>query len=344
MKIGLHIGYNQAHYQLPIEKILRAEKLGFDSVWTAEAYGSEAFTPLAYVAALTKKLRLGTDIAQLAGRTPANLAMVAQTLDALAGEGRVIVGLGVSGPQVVEGWHGQPWGKPADRLRDYVAIAKKIWRREGPVAHDGPEYRLPYTGPGSTGLGKPLKSIMHGNPNIPILLGTATPGNIRLTGEIADGWLSMYVTPDIAPAFMKTLGEGIAKRTDGKNLKDLEIVGHATLIITDDVKGALDKFRPMTAMAVGGMGARDQNYHKQAMVDRGFRDAADRIQELFLAGRREEAASEVPDEYLDGGALIGPPARIRERFGTWRDAGFTLLLFNEPTDEAMDLIAGIARE
>src|ERR1700730_18351300 len=145
MKIGMHIGYNQAHYKLPIEKILRAEKLGFDSVWSAEAYGSEAFTPLAYVAALTKKLRLGTAIAQLAGRTPANLAMVAQTLDALAGEGRVIVGLGVSGPQVVEGWHGQPWGKPADRLRDYVAIAKKIWRREEPVTHDGREYKLPYS-------------------------------------------------------------------------------------------------------------------------------------------------------------------------------------------------------
>jgi F420-dependent oxidoreductase-like protein len=344
MKIGMHIGYNQAHYKLPIEKILRAEKLGFDSVWSAEAYGSEAFTPLAYVAALTKKLRLGTAIAQLAGRTPANLAMVAQTLDALAGEGRMIVGLGVSGPQVVEGWHGQPWGKPADRLRDYVAIAKKIWRREGRVTYDGPEYKLPYIGPGATGLGKPLKSIMQGNPNIPILLGTSTPGNIRLTGEIADGWLSMYVAPSIAPAFLKTLGEGIAKRTDGKTLKDLEIVAHATLIITDDVKGALDKFRPMMAMAVGGMGAKGQNYHKQAMVDRGFGDAANRIQELFLAGRREEAVAAVPDEYLDDGALIGRPARIRERFAAWRDAGFTLLLFNEPTDEAMDLIAGIAHE
>jgi F420-dependent oxidoreductase-like protein len=343
MKVGLHIGYNQAHFKLPIEKILAAERLGFDSVWTAEAYGSDAFTPLAYVAALTKKLRLGTSIAQLAGRTPANLAMVAQTLDALAGEGRVLVGLGVSGPQVVEGWHGQPWGSPAERLRDYVAIAKKIWRRQEPVTHDGPAYQLPYSGPGATGLGKPLKSIMHGNPNIPILLGTSTRANIRLTGEIADGWLSMYTAPDAAPALLKTLGEGIAKRTDGKTLKDLEIVAHATLMITDDVKGALDKFRPMMAMAVGGMGAKDRNYHKQAMVDRGFGEAADRIQELFLAGRREEAVAAVPDEYLDLGALIGPPARIRGRFAAWRDAGFTLLLFNEPTEEAMDLMADVAR-
>jgi F420-dependent oxidoreductase-like protein len=343
MKVGLHVGYNQPRYKLPMEKILLAEKLGFDSVWTAEAYGSEAFTPLAYMAALTKKLRLGTDIAQLAGRTPANLAMVAQTLDQLAGEGRVMVGLGVSGPQVVEGWHGQPWGKPAERLRDYVTIARKIWRRKEPLTHAGPAYPLPYAGPGATGLGKPLKSILHGNPNIPILLGTSTRGNIRLTGEIADGWLSMYATPDVAPGLLKTLAEGVAKRTDGKTLKDLEIVAHSTLIITSDVKGALDKSRPMMAMAVGGMGAKDQNYHKQAMVDRGFGAAAERIQELFLAGRREEAIAAVPDEYLDLGSLIGPPDRIRQRFNTWQDAGFTLLLFNEPTDEAIELVAGLAR-
>jgi F420-dependent oxidoreductase-like protein len=268
--------------------------------------------------------------------------MVAQTLDALAGEGRVIVGLGVSGPQVVEGWYGQPWGRPADRLRDYVAILKKIWRREAPLVHDGVEIQLPYTGPGAAGLGKPLKSILHGNPNIPVLLGTSTPGNIRLTGEIADGWLSMHTTPETLPTRLTSLGEGVAKRTDGKVLKDLEIVGNVGLVVTDDVKGQFDKMRPTIALYVGGMGAKDQNYHKQSMVDRGFGDAADRIQELYLAGRKEEAAAAVPDEYLDGGVLIGPRARIRERFAAWRDAGFTMLLMNIPSEEEMKLIVEIA--
>jgi F420-dependent oxidoreductase-like protein len=342
MKLGIHINYSGAKMDLPLEQILLAERAGFDSLFTGEAYGSEAFVPLAYVAASTKRIRLGTGIAQLAARTPANLAMVAQTLDALAGEGRVIVGLGVSGPQVVEGWYGQPWGRPADRLRDYVAILKKIWRREAPLVHDGVEIQLPYTGPGAAGLGKPLKSILHGNPNIPVLLGTSTPGNIRLTGEIADGWLSMHTTPETLPTRLTSLGEGVAKRTDGKVLKDLEIVGNVGLVVTDDVKGQFDKMRPTIALYVGGMGAKDQNYHKQSMVDRGFGDAADRIQELYLAGRKEEAAAAVPDEYLDGGVLIGPRARIRERFAAWRDAGFTMLLMNIPSEEEMKLIVEIA--
>jgi F420-dependent oxidoreductase-like protein len=343
MKLGLDTQYSGARMALPMEKIRLAEELGFDSVWAAEAYGSDAFTPLAYIAGQTKKIRLGTGIAQLAARTPANCAMIAQTLDALAGEGRAIVGLGVSGPQIVEGWYGQPWGDPAARIRDYVTIMKKIWRRDGPVAYQGAEISLPYTGPGSSGLGKPLKSILHGNPNIPVVLGTSTPGNTRLTGEIADGWLSMHVTPETAPKRLKSLSEGIAKRTDGKTLKDFEIITNVNLTITDDVKGALDKARPMIALYVGGMGAQGKNYHKDAMVERGFAAEADRIQELFLAGRKAEAEAAVPDEYLDQGALIGPPPRIKERFIRWRDAGFTLLRFSDPTTEAMETIARIAR-
>jgi F420-dependent oxidoreductase-like protein len=342
MKLGLDLTYSGARISLPIEKVQLAEKLGFDSVWCAEAYGTDALTPLAYIAALTKKLRLGTGIAQLAARTPANLAMIAQTLDQLAGEGRVIIGLGVSGPQIVEGWYGQPWGKPADRIRDYVAIMKKIWRRDGPVTHDGPEIQLPYRGPGSTGLGKPLKSILHGNPNIPVFLGTSTPGNVRLTGEIADGWISMHVTPGQAPKKFKSFEEGIAKRTDGKTVKDLEIVANVGLTITDDVKAALDRGRPMLALYVGGMGAKEKNFHKQAMVDRGYGEVADRIQELFLAGRKAEAEAVIPYEYMDEGALIGPPARVKERFHRWADAGFTGLRFSNPTEEAMEVVAKIA--
>jgi F420-dependent oxidoreductase-like protein len=343
MKLGLDLSYSGAQYALPMDKIRQAEALGFDSVWASEAYGTDAFTPLAFIAGQTKKLRLGTGIAQLAARTPANCAMIAQTLDALAGEGRVVVGLGVSGPQIVEGWYGQPWGKPADRLRDYVAIMKKIWRREAPVTHEGREISLPYAGPGSSGLGKPLKSILHGNPDIPIVLGTSTAGNVRLAGQIADGWLSMHVTPRTAPERLKQLAEGIARRGDGKTLKDMEIIANVNLTVTDDVKGALDKARPAIALYVGGMGAQGKNYHKDAMVERGYSEAAERIQALFLSGRKAEAEAAVPDEYLDEGALIGPPERIKERFGPWRDAGFTLLRFSNPTTEAMEVVARIAR-
>ncbi len=344
MKLGIDLGYSGAKIALPMDKILKAEELGFDSVWTAESYGSDAFTPLAFIAARTRRIRLATGIAQLAARTPANCAMTAQTLDALAGEGRVIVGLGVSGPQIVEGWYGQPWGKPTQRIRDYVAILRKIWRREAPVSHDGEEISLPYTGPGATGLGKPLKSILHGNPAIPVMLGTSTPGNIRLTGEIADGWLSMHVTPALLPKHLAQLDEGIARRRDGKMLKDLEIVANAQLILTDDVRSALDRMKPAVALYVGGMGARQKNFHKDAMAARGFAAEADRIQELFLAGRKEEATATVPDAYVDESALVGPAERIAERFRCWRDSGVTLLQLGNPEIEAMEVIAGIARK
>ena len=344
MKLGLELTYSGAQMEVPIEKILLAERLGFDSVWTAEAYGSDAITPLAYIGALTKKIRLATGIAQLAARTPAALAMAAQTIDAMAGEGRMLVGLGVSGPQIVEGWYGQPWGKPTDRIRDYVTIMKKIWRRDGPVSHDGAEITLPYTGPGATGLGKPLKSILHGNPNIPVLLGTSTPGNIRLTGEIADGWTSMHVTPENAPDKFKILEQGLAKRTDGKTLKDMELIANVGMVVTDDVKATLDKSRPSTALYIGGMGAKDKNFHKQAMIERGFAAEAERIQELYLAGRKAEAEAVVPYEYLDAGSLVGSPARIKERFAAWRDSGFTMLRVGRLGDDEMELIAKIARE
>lgn len=339
MKLGLEIPYSGTHATLPMEKILKAEELGFDAVWSAEAYGSDAFTPLAFIGAQTKRLRLYTGIAQIAARPPANCAMTAQTLDALAGEGRVVVGLGLSGPQIVEGWYGQPWGQPLDRMRDYVAIMRKIWKREGPVSHDGPEIALPYTGPGSSGLGKPLKSILHGNPNIPVMLGTSTPGSVRLTGEIADGWLTMHVTPQSLQNHIKPLAEGAAKRTDGKTIDDLEIVGNLRVIITDDIKGALDKARPTIALYVGGMGAQSKNYHKQKMIERGYADAAERIQELFLAGRKEEAIAAVPDDFLDEMSLVGPRERIAERFKLWRDSRFTHLRLVGVDIEAMELMA-----
>ena len=344
MKLGLELGYSGGQLKLPVDLILKAEELGFDSVWTAEAYGSDAFSPLAYIAALTRRIRLATGIAQLSARTPANCAMTAQTIEELAGRGRMIVGLGVSGPQIVEGWYGQPWGKPAARLRDYVAIMRKIWKREAPVTHDGAEIALPYTGPGSVGLGKPLKSILHGNPDIPVMLGTATPLNLRLTGEIADGWLSMHVTPGNLAPKLALLEEGLARRTDGRTIKDLEIVANAQLVLTDDVKGAIDAIRPHIALYVGGMGAKEKNFHNDAMVDRGFAAEAARIQELYLAGRKEEAAAAVPAEYIDDAGLIGPPDRLRQRYRLWADSGFTLLRLTCRDQASLEAIAAIARQ
>jgi len=342
MKLGIDIGYSGAQMNLPMEMILRADALGFDSIWTAESYGSDVFSPLAYIGALTKRIRLCTGIAQLAARTPANCAMTAQTIDALAGRGRMVVGLGVSGPQIVEGWYGQPWGRPVARMRDYIAIMKQIWRREGPVSYSGDEISLPYEGEGATGLGKPLKSILHGNPDIPVMLGTATPGPVRLTGEIADGWLTMHVTPDTLGSKLKLLEEGLARRGDGKTIGEMEIVGNSRMELTDDIRGAIDAAKPHIALYVGGMGAKQKNFHKNAMIERGYATEADRIQELFLAGRKEEAAAAVPDEYVDDGALIGPEARIAERYAKWRDSAFTLIRLGNPGIPALEAIARIA--
>jgi F420-dependent oxidoreductase-like protein len=345
MKLGISIGHAGAKLHIPMDLILKAEAAGFDAVWSSETYSSDAMTPLAFIGAHTKKIRLGTGIAQLAARTPANLAMSAQTIDAMCGEGRMIVGLGVSGPQIVEGWYGQPWGKPNTRIRDYVAIMKKIFKREGPVRHDGKEIQLPYTGPGSSGLGKPLKSILHGNPNIPIMLGTATPMNIRMTAEIADGWIGMHLAPEsVKTKWLPLVKEGLAKRTDGKTLADFEIRGTLVVQMVDDVRAALDAAKPGIALYAGGMGAKSKNFHKDAMVDRGYGDAAERIQELFLAGHKEEAAAAVPDEYIDDEGLIGSPERIKERWKRWRDSGVTSMCFTNANPDFIDLMASLRED
>lgn len=342
MKLGLSLGYSGAEMTLPVDKVLHAERLGFDSVWTAEAYGSDAITPLAYLAALTRRIRLGTGVMQLAARPPAAAAMAVGTLDALAGGGRVIAGLGVSGPQIVEGWYGQPWGRPYWRIRDYVAIMRKILAREAPVRHEGREISLPYTGPGAMGLGKPLTSILHMNPRLPIWLGTGTEANVRLTAEVADGWLPLGFVPGSIKTFRPWLEEGFRRAGGGRSLKDLEIQARADVIITDDVRGALQRLKPRVALYVGGMGHRDKNFHNATMVRRGYAEAAARIQELYLAGRRQEAIEAVPDEYCDEAALVGPPGRIRERYRAWADSGITGLTVVTDQPEAMELMAALA--
>lgn len=342
MKLGLMLGYSGAELRVPVERVQLAERLGFDSVWTAEAYGSDAFSPLAYLAAKTERIRLGTAVIQLAARTPAAAAMAAATIDALAGGNRFILGIGVSGPQIVEGWYGQPWGRPYWRIRDYVSIIRKILAREEPVTHEGREISLPYRGPGAMGIGKPLRSILHTNPGIPIWLGTGTETNVKLTGEIADGWLPLSFLPGMLDDYRPWLEEGFRRAGGGKSLADLEIQAMSTVVVTNDVKQALQGIKAFTALYVGGMGHRDKNFHKDMMTRRGYGDAAARIQELYLAGRKAEAIDAVPDEYCEQGALVGPPERIKARFRDWQDSGVTGLTVQAQQDEAIELLADLA--
>jgi F420-dependent oxidoreductase-like protein len=340
MKLGLTLPWANPRVQLPLERVLLAERLGFDSVWTAEIYGQDAITPLAFLAAHTRRIRLGTAVIQAAARTPAATALAMATVDQLAGGGRVIIGVGLSGPQIVEGWYGQPWGDPRERLRDYVTIMRKVLRREGPVSHDGKEIALPYRGPGSSGLGKPLKSVLHTDPSTPIYLGTGTPANVKLTAELADGWLPMGYNPETKHVYRPWLEEGLARA--GREWSDLAIQAGVQVNLTNDVAAALAAQKPFIALYVGGMGAKKKNFHKDMMARRGFPEAAERIQELFLAGRREEAIAAVPDEYVDQAALIGPAERIRERFRAWQDLGVAGLTLHTEQDEAMELMAKLA--
>lgn len=346
MKLGLSIGYSKAHLDIPVELVQQAEQLGYDSVWTAEAYGSDAVTPLAYLAGKTQTIKLGTAIMQLAGRTPANAAMCAATVDALAGGGRFIAGIGVSGPQIVEGWYGQPWGRPYYRIKDYVTIMKKIFERQGPVSHEGQEISLPYTGPGAMGVGKPLKSILHMNPKIPIYLGTGNEATVKLTAEIADGWLPLGLFPGSMHEYRPWLEEGFRRAGNGKGFKNFEIQASVHVEVGDDVKGMLAKLKPEVALYVGGMGHKDKNFHKEIMIRRGYKDVADRIQELYLAKRKDEAAAAVPDEWVDNKSLVGPKARIKQRFRAWedmQDQGVTSLTVRSRSLESVETMAEAAR-
>jgi F420-dependent oxidoreductase-like protein len=279
-------------------------------------------------------------VIQLAGRTPANAAMAIATLDQLAGGNRAICGIGVSGPQIVEGWYGQPWGRPYYRIRDYVTIMKKILAREAPVEHDGREISLPYTGDGALGVGKPLKSFLHMNPDIPIWLGTGMEATVRLTAEIADGWLPLGYVPESAHLYEEWIGEGLAKA--GKTRDQFEVQAMTQVQVTDDVAGALARLKPGIALYVGGMGHKNKNFHKEMMIRRGFGDAAERIQELYLAKRKDEATAAVPDEFVDQGALVGPEARIRKRFRDWEDSGASGLTVGGD-EQALRFMAECAR-
>lgn len=341
LKLGVAVEWDGASLQLPMERIQFAEELGFDSVWCAEAYGSDAFSPLAYIAARTQRIKLSTSIAQVAARSAAACAMQANTIDALSG-GRMQLGLGMSGPQIVEGWYGQPWGKPYWTLRDYVSIIRKVLAREEPVTHQGRALQLPTQAPGNIGFGKPLKSILHTRSDLPIYLGTGSQSMVTLTAEIADGWIPFGFVPGSMPIYRDWLEEGF-RRAGGKRREQFYIHCGVQVMLTDRLDEAMHSLKSFTAFYVGGMGHPKMNFHKEMMIRRGYAEAAERIQELFLAGHREEAIAAVPDEYVDDGALLGAPARLRERFSRWRDAGADGLTLYGACPEAMRLLADCNR-
>jgi F420-dependent oxidoreductase-like protein len=334
--------YRSARLDVPIEAVRRAEELGYHSVWSAEAYGTDALSPLAYLAALTSRIKLGTAVVQLAARPPATLAMHAMTIDGLAGGNRVIIGIGVSGPQIVEGWYGQPWGRPVARLRDYIEITRKVLDREEPVRHEGREISLPYTGPGALGQGKALKSILHPAGRVPIWLASGGPLNTELAAELCDGWLPMGLGPAGVAAYDGPLARGLARRAGGSPPDEFEVFSGCSVRITDDVQSALDAMRPLTAMYIGGMGSESHNYHRESMARRGFPEEAQRIGELWRAGRKQEAMAAVPDEYLQQTALLGSPQRIRQRWQEVILPGVTGMIVGTDQLEALELIADLA--
>ena len=319
MKLGFLLGYSGKQIHIPIELIKQAESMGYDSVWTAEAYGNDAVTSAAWVLAQTTKIRVGTAIMQMPARTPAMCAMTAMSLDQLSG-GRFIVGLGASGPQVVEGWHGVPYGKPVTRTKEYIQIMRKIFEREGPVEFDGQMYQMPNQGEGTTGLGKPLKSILAAT-DIPIYTASITPAGLRCAGEVADGVFPVWMDPNKYDVLGEAIGQGFEKAGNGKSLKDFDVAPFVTVAMNDDLDAAYDSLRPWLALYIGGMGAKNKNFYHEYATRMGYGEAADQIQDLYLSGKKAEAEALVPNALLDDVSLIGPRERIIERLGPWKEAG-----------------------
>jgi F420-dependent oxidoreductase-like protein len=325
LKLGLNTGYWTAGPPPGIEEaIAEADRLGFDSVWTAEAYGSDVLTPLAWWGSQTKNVRLGTAIMQMSARQPAAAAMAAMTMDHLSG-GRFILGVGVSGPQVVEGWYGRPFEKPLARTREYVQIIRDIVARKDRVTNDGPYYPLPY--PNGTGLGKPLKSTIHPvRDEIPIFLGAEGPKNVALAAEICDGWLALFFSPSNQDFYRDALSEGFARDGARRSFDDFEICAAVPIIIHDDVEQAADFLRPMYALYFGGMGARGQNFHHDVAVRLGYEAEAKKVQDLYLEGKKDEASAAIPTALVEDLALIGPEDKIRDGLDAWRESIATTLL------------------
>jgi F420-dependent oxidoreductase-like protein len=343
VKLGLNIGYYGTAIADDFTLIALAEDLGFDSVWAAEAYGSDALTPLAYIAARTERIRIGSAVFQMPARTPAMTAMTAATIDQMSG-GRFLLGLGVSGPQVVEGWHGRPFGKPLTVTREYVALLRAMLARDAPVTFSGSAYQLPYAGDDATGLGKPLKMMIGpANPSLPIYLAAIGPRNVELTAEIADGWLPIFYTPErSASVYEPLLRSGFAASGVDDKAASFDIAPTVSALVTDDIEAARLQMKPQIGLYIGGMGAKGRNFYNDLAARYGYEREASQIQDLYLAGKKMEATMAVPDALVDEVCLIGTKAMIEDRLDIWRDAGVGTLILGTSDATTMRVIAEIA--
>jgi F420-dependent oxidoreductase-like protein len=338
MRLGLNLGYSGSTLGIDLALVQEADRLGFHSVWSAEAYGSDAVSTIAWIAAQTRRIGVGTAIMQIPARTPTLTATTALTLDQLSG-GRFLLGLGVSGPQVVEGWHGVAFGKPLQRTREYVDIVRAVWRRDKPLSFAGAYYQIPYRGPDATGLGKPLRSILHGTREIPIYLAAIGPRNVALAAEIADGWLPVFFSPDRMAIFREWLDKGFRAAGSGKPRDRFDVAPTVPVVLGPDVDRCRAVVKPRLALYVGGMGARGKNFYNELVRRYGYEEAAERVQELYLAGKKEDATAAVPDALVDEVALCGPRERIREQLTRWTASGVTTMICGVGQREALVTMA-----
>ncbi len=343
MQLGLFTGYSGPKFSIDMDLVLEVERLGFDSVWTSEAYGSDAVTPAAWMLAQTSRINVGTGIIQMPARTPACAAMTAMTLQALSG-GRFMLGIGPSGPQVIEGWHGVAYGRPLTRTREYIDIIRQALAREAPVTHDGYHYQLPYKGADASGLGKPLKSILHGDPSLKIFTAAVAPAGIRTSAEIADGMFPIFMSPERFDIFHDDLEAGFAKAGGGKSLANFEIAPIVPLAMGDDIEACRMPIRRHLALYIGGMGAPGKNFYNEYAKRLGFEEAAVKMQQLYLTGKKAEAEAAVPEALIDAIALVGPAGRVKERLSVWKDVAkegkvSSLLLSGGGSVDALRFIA-----
>ena len=342
MKLGFLLGAGGAQYTLNMDLVRLVEDLGYDSIWTSESWGADAISPAAWVLAQTTKIKVGTGIIQMPARTPSLAAMTAMTLQQLSG-GRFILGIGPSGPQVIEGWHGVAYGRPLTRTREYISIIRQVLAREKPLEHDGFHYHIPNHGEGTTGLGKPLKSVLHNDGPLRIVTGTIAPAGVRMSAEVADGMIPVFMNPDRFDIFDKPMQEGFAKAGGGKSLDDYAVTPFCTCNLADDIEAARAPVKRNLALYIGGMGARDRNFYNDYAKRLGFEDAAVEIQDHFLAGRRAQAVDAVPNELVDAVSLVGPKERIIERLKAWKAAAakrhVDSILIAAQQPEALKLLA-----
>jgi F420-dependent oxidoreductase-like protein len=342
MQLGITLRINGATPKLSMDEVLEADRLGYVSVWSGEAWGTDAISPVAWALARTTKIRAGTAIMQMQARTPSCAAMTAMTLNALSG-GRFLLGVGPSGPQVIEGWHGVAYGKPLGRTKEYIEIIRKILARDAPLTYQGEHYQIPYAGPGATGLGKPLRSIVYGDPSLPIYTASITPAGLRTAGEVSDGTLPIWFSPEQADLVVQPVFDGMKKAGKRATLANFDMAPYVKVSMGPDLQACRDAVRPNLALYIGGMGARSKNFYNDFAVRLGYVEAAAKIQDLYLDGHKKDAEALVPDALIDEIALIGSADRIKDRLQVWkqaaRDGKLTTMVLTGASVEAMRVVA-----